>query len=50
MIYYEKDISDKESLNEVEKEEEQNEFRYDWMHLVEMGPNAIINSSLDLGT
>jgi len=29
-------------------EEEQEEFRYDWMHLAEMGLNAIINSSSDL--
>ena len=49
VVYCEEDISEKESFDEVEEEEDQEEFRYDWMHLVEMGPNAIINSLSDLG-
>ena len=49
MVYCEEDISEKESFDEVEEEEDQEEFRYDWMYLVEMGPNAIINSLSDLG-
>ena len=50
VVYYEKNISDEKSFDEIKKEEKQKEFRYDWMHLVKIGPNAIINSSSDLET
>jgi ATP-dependent DNA helicase PIF1 len=43
------EISDDESLAELTDEEEQ-EFRYDWMHLAEMGPNARIRNDSDLGS
>src|ERR1043166_2294236 len=40
-------LNDEESLDKISEEEEQ-EFRYDWMHLVEMGPNVHIDSDSDL--
>ena len=44
------EISDDESLDEITGEEDQEEFRFDWMHLAEMGPNVHIDNDSDLGT
>jgi hypothetical protein len=43
-----KDGGDEGDANAEDDEEE--EFRYDWMHLAEMGPNANIVCSSDLGS
>jgi ATP-dependent DNA helicase PIF1 len=45
----ESEISEEESLDEIEEEEEE-EFRYDWMHLAGMGPNVYIDIDSDLGS
>src|SRR3954447_20784693 len=42
-------ISNDESQDELLEEEELEEFRYNWMHLAKMGPNAYIESNSDLG-
>ncbi|RGB38999.1 hypothetical protein C1646_755101 [Rhizophagus diaphanus] len=46
----EPEISEEESYDEIEEEEEDEEYRYDWMHLAEMGSNVRIQSDTDLGT
>ena len=43
------EINDEESLDEISEEEEE-EFRFDWMHLAEMGPNVHIERDTNLGT
>ncbi|GBC48412.2 ATP-dependent DNA helicase PIF1 [Rhizophagus irregularis DAOM 181602=DAOM 197198] len=45
----EAEISEEESYDEIE-EEEHEEYRYDWMHLAEMGPNVHIQRDADLGS
>ncbi|PKY35753.1 hypothetical protein RhiirB3_396386, partial [Rhizophagus irregularis] len=46
----EPEISEEESYDEIEEEEEDEEYRYDWMHLAEIGPNVRIQRDTDLGT
>src|SRR5437762_6948661 len=46
----ETDIHDEESFDEIEEEEDQEEFRYDWMKLAEMGPKTHIQADSDLGS
>ena len=46
----EEEFSDEESQDEHIEDDEEEEFRYDWMHLAEMGPNARIVSLSDLRT
>ena len=48
----EEEASDVESEDELTEDEddEEAEFRYDWMHLAEMGPNAKIVCATDLGS
>ena len=47
----ETNITDKDSDDEItEDDEEQEEYRYDWMRLAEMGPNVHIDKETDLGT
>jgi len=41
---------DEDSQGEIEEEDHYEEYRYDWMHLAEMGLNTKINSNSDLGT
>lgn len=41
--------SDEESLDEIIEDDEPEEFRFDWMHLAEMGPNTRIINDSDLG-
>ena len=43
-------ISDDESQDELLKEEEPEEFRYNWIHLAKMGLNAYIESNSNLGS
>jgi len=45
----EAEIEDEESFDEI-SDEEQEEFRFDWMRLAEMGPNVRIDSNIDLGS
>lgn len=45
----EAEMYDEDSFDEIE-EERQEEFRYDWMHLVELGPNAHISIDTGLGS
>ena len=46
----EDEISDNGSQDELLEEEELEEFRYNWMHLAEMGLNAYIESNSNLGS
>ena len=47
----ETNITDEDSDDEItEDDEEQEEYRYDWMRLAEMGPNVHIDKKTDLGT
>ena len=47
----EDDFNSDESLDEIESSEnEEEEFRFDWMRLAEIGPNSRIISSSDLGS
>jgi hypothetical protein len=46
----EDEFSDDESQDEQLEEENPEEFRYDWMHLAEMGSNVRIISNSDLGS
>lgn len=46
----EEDNGDEESLEELSGDDELEEYRHDWMHLAEMGPNVRINTLNDLGT
>ena len=46
----EEEILDEESQDEVLEDDKEEEFRYDWMRLAEMGPNVNIVSSSDLGS
>ena len=44
-------IEDEDSGYEVDEDSDQEEaFRYDWMYLAEMGPNARIITESDLGS
>jgi ATP-dependent DNA helicase PIF1 len=45
----ENEIIDEEDY-ELLEDDEQNEFRLDWMFLAEMGPNAVVDCSSDLGS
>lgn len=42
-------INDENEEEQIE-DDEQEEFRFDWMFLAEMGPDAVIDSSSELGT
>ncbi|GBB94108.1 hypothetical protein RclHR1_22940002 [Rhizophagus clarus] len=46
----ENETTDDESLEELSEDDESEEYRYDWMHLAEIGLRANIDSSTDLGT
>ncbi|CAG8821888.1 19167_t:CDS:1, partial [Cetraspora pellucida] len=46
----EDETTDNEDEVEEIEDDEQEECRHDWMLLAEMGPNAVIDSSCDLGT
>jgi ATP-dependent DNA helicase PIF1 len=45
----EPELCDEDSFDEIEEEQEE-EFRYDWMHLAELGPNTHIQIDADLGS
>ncbi len=44
------EIPDEESQDEVLENDKEEEFRYDWMRLAEIGPNMNIVSSSDLSS
>jgi hypothetical protein len=44
------EITDDDDDQELSKDDEQKEYRYDWMRLVKMGSNRNIDSSVDLDT
>ncbi len=44
------EIPDKESQDELLKDNKEVEFRYDWIHLAKMGLNVNIVCSSDLGS
>ncbi len=44
------EFSDNDSQNEMAEDNGYEEYRYNWMHLVEMDPNVKINSQSDLRT
>ena len=46
----EEDNCSEESLEELSDDNEMEEYRYDWMHLAEMGPNVRIDTLNDLET
>ena len=46
----EEPICNDESQDDYIEDDEQDEYRYDWMYLAEMGPNSKIESMTDLGT
>ena len=43
-------ISNEESSDKMDEEDENKEFRYDWMYLSEMRPNVRIQSDYNLGS
>jgi len=46
----ENEATDDDSLEELSKDNEPEEYQYDWMRLAEMGPKVNIDTLTDLGT